>query len=149
MLSLQIILTEKSLIIKLFSLKISYKQNQDTEVNWKIFTWKEGKRRLCECEIVLIFFGQNMKMRSKRSEAKNYLSDKIQSLFTWLCKKGKRRLGGCEIVLIFFRANHENEVEAQRSEKLPIKQKCQSLFTWLCKKYCTGYKNSIENNRWF
>ena len=29
----------------------------------------------------------------------------------------------------FFRANHENEVEAQRSEKLPIKQKCQSLFT--------------------
>ena len=31
----------------------------------------------------------------------------------------------------FFRANHENEVEAQRSEKLPIKQKCQSLFTWL------------------
>ena len=34
----------------------------------------------------------------------------------------------------FFRANHENEVEAQRSEKLPIKQKCQSLFTWLCTK---------------
>ena len=29
----------------------------------------------------------------------------------------------------FFRAKHENEVEAQRSEKLPIKQKCQSLFT--------------------
>ena len=29
----------------------------------------------------------------------------------------------------FFRANHENEVEAQRSEKLPIKQKCPSLFT--------------------
>ena len=28
----------------------------------------------------------------------------------------------------FFRANHENEVEAQRSEKLPIKQKCQPLF---------------------
>ena len=27
------------------------------------------------------------------------------------------------------RTNHENEVEAQRSEKLPIKQKCQSLFT--------------------
>ena len=38
------------------------------------------------------------------------------------------RLGECEIVLIF-RANHENEVEAQRSEKLPIKQKCQPLFT--------------------
>ena len=34
----------------------------------------------------------------------------------------------------FFRANHENEVEAQRSEKLPIKEKCQSLFTWLCAK---------------
>ena len=32
-LSLQIILTEKSLIIKLFLLKIIYKQNQDTEVN--------------------------------------------------------------------------------------------------------------------
>ena len=29
----------------------------------------------------------------------------------------------------FFRASHENEVDAQRSEKLPIKQKCQSLFT--------------------
>ena len=32
-LSLQIILNEKSLIIKLFSLKIGDKQNQDTEVN--------------------------------------------------------------------------------------------------------------------
>ena len=49
----------------------------------------------------------------------------------------------------FFRANHENEVEGQRSEKLPIKQKCQSLFTSLCKKYRTRYKNSIENNRQF
>ena len=77
MLSLQIILNEKSLIIKLFSLKIGDKENQDTEVNWKIVTSKEGKRRLSECEIVLIF-----------------------------------------------RAKHENEVEAQRSEKLPIKQKC-------------------------
>ena len=28
-----------------------------------------------------------------------------------------------------FPAKHENEVEVQRSEKLPIKQKCQSLFT--------------------
>ena len=36
-----------------------------------------------------------------------------------------------------FQAKHENEVEAHRSEKLPIKQKCQSY-------YCTGYKNSIE-----
>ena len=27
------------------------------------------------------------------------------------------------------RAKHENEVEAQGSEKLPIKRKCQSLFT--------------------
>ena len=80
MLSLQIILTEKSLIIKLFLLKISYKQNQDTEVNRKIFTSKEGKRRLGECEIVLIFFGQIMKMRSKRSEAKTCLSSKNVNL---------------------------------------------------------------------
>ena len=93
MLSLQIILNEKSLIIKLFSLKIGYKQNQDTEVNWTIFTSKEGKRRLSESEIVLIF-----------------------------------------------RAKHENEVEAQRSEELLIKQKCQSLFTWLCRKYAQGIK---------
>ena len=33
MLSLQIILTVQFLIIKLLYLKISYKQNQDTEVN--------------------------------------------------------------------------------------------------------------------
>ena len=33
---LRVILTEKSLIIKSFSLNISHKQNQDTEVNWKI-----------------------------------------------------------------------------------------------------------------
>ena len=43
-------------------------------------------------------------------------------------KERKMGLGECEIVLIF-RAKHENEVEAQRSEKLPVKQKCQSLFT--------------------
>ena len=49
----------------------------------------------------------------------------------------------------FFPANHENEVEAERSEKLPIKQKCQSLFTSLCRKYRTRYKNSTENNGWF
>ena len=66
-------LTEKSLIIKLFSLKIGYKQNWDTEVDWKIFTSKEGKRRVGEFEFVLIF-----------------------------------------------QAKHENEVEAQRSEKLPF-----------------------------
>ena len=53
-LSLQIILNEKSLIIKLFSLKIDFKQNQGTEVNWKIITPKEGKRRLGEFEIVQI-----------------------------------------------------------------------------------------------
>ena len=81
-LSLQIILNEKSLIIKLFSLNIGYKQNQDTQVNCKIFTSKDGNRRLSECEILLIF-----------------------------------------------QAKHENEIEAQRSEKLPIKQKCQSLFS--------------------
>ena len=34
---------------------MGYKQNQDTEVNLKIFTSKEGKRRLSECEIVLNF----------------------------------------------------------------------------------------------
>ena len=95
-LSLQIILNEKSLIIKLFSLKIGYKQNQDTEVNWKIFTSKEGKRRLSECEIVQIF-----------------------------------------------QPKHENEVEAQRSEKLPIKQKCQSLFIWLCRKYFIFNENNL------
>ena len=83
MLSLHITQTEKSLIIKLFSLKISYKQNQDTEVNEKIFTSKEGKKEV-----------RRMRNRTK-----------------------------------FFRANHENEVEAQLSEKLSIKQKCQSLFT--------------------
>ena len=54
-LSLQIILSEKSLIIQLFSLKIRHKQNQDTEVNCKIFISKEGKRGLGECEIILIF----------------------------------------------------------------------------------------------
>ena len=43
-------------------------------------------------------------------------------------KKGKRRLSEREIVQIF-QARHGIEVEAQRSEKLPIKQKCQSLFT--------------------
>ena len=47
---------------------------------------------------------------------------------TKLSKEGKRGLGECEIGLIF-RAQHENEVEAQRSEKLPVKQKCQSLIT--------------------
>ena len=29
----------------------------------------------------------------------------------------------------FFQAKHENETEAQQSEKLHIKQKCQYLFT--------------------
>ena len=58
-------------------------------------------------------------------------------------KEGKRRLSECEIVLIFW-AKHENEVEAKRSEKLPIKQKCQSLFTWLCRKYCTGWNKRCD-----
>ena len=40
---------------------------------------------------------------------------------TKLSKEGNRGL--------IFRAKHENEVEAQRSEKLPVKQKCQSSFT--------------------
>ena len=46
-------------------------------------------------------------------------------------EKGGRRMRNREIVLIF-RAEHENEVEVQRSKKLPVKQKCQSLFTCLC-----------------
>ena len=98
-LSLQIMLNEKSLIIKLFSLKIGCKQNQDTEVNWKIFTSKEGKRRLSKSEIVLIF-----------------------------------------------RAKHENEVEAQRSEKLLIKQKCKSLFTWLCRRRSLLHPNTAQGS---
>ena len=70
-LSLQITLNEKSFIIKLFSLKIDYKENQDTEVNWKIVTSKEGKRRLGECEIRLIF-------RTKHeNEAKAQRSEKL------------------------------------------------------------------------
>ena len=32
-------------------------------------------------------------------------------------------------IVQIFEAKHENEVEAQRTEKLPIKKKCQSLFT--------------------
>ena len=53
-------------------------------------------------------------------------------------EKGGKRMRNREIVLIF-PAKHENEVEVQRSEKLPVKQRCQSLF----------YENSIESNRWF
>ena len=53
-------------------------------------------------------------------------------------EKGGKRMWNREIVLIF-PAKHENEVEVQRSEKLPVKQRCQSLF----------YENSIESNRWF
>ena len=49
-----------------------------------------------------------------------------EKIFT--SKEGKQRLGECEIVLIL-RAKRENEVEAQRREKLPIKQKCPYLFT--------------------
>ena len=46
----------------------------------------------------------------------------------FISKEGKRVLGECEIALIFW-PKPENEVESQRSEKLPVKQKCQSLFT--------------------
>ena len=81
-LSLQIILNEKSLIVKLFSLNIGYKQNQDTEVNCKIFTSKEGKRRLDECEIVQIFQAKHEKeVEGQRSE-KLPIKQKCQSLFT-------------------------------------------------------------------
>ena len=110
-LSLQIILTEKSLIIKLFSLKISYKQNQDTEVNWKIFTSKEGKKRLGECGIVLIFFGQNIKMRSKRSEAKNCLSSKNVYLCLLDSVQKEKEVRRMRNRTIFFWTNHENEAE--------------------------------------
>ena len=148
MLSLQIILTEKSLIIKLFSLKISYKQNQDTEVNWKTFTSKEGKRRLGECGIVLIFFGKSWKWGRSAAKWKTAYQAKM-SIFVYLtlCKR-KSEVRRMRNRTNFFRANHENEVEAQRSEKLPTKQKCQPLFTCHCRKYGTGYKNSIKNNRW-
>ena len=62
-------LNEKSLIVKLFTLKIGYKQNQDTEVNRKIVTSKEGKRRLSECEIVLIFQAKHEnEVEAQRSE---------------------------------------------------------------------------------
>ena len=73
MLSLQIILNEKSLIIKLFSLKIDYKQNQGTEVNWKIFTSKEEKRRLGEYEMVLIFRAKH------ENEVEAHQSEKLPS----------------------------------------------------------------------
>ena len=43
-------------------------------------------------------------------------------------EKGVRRMRNREIVLVFW-AKHENEVEVQRREKLPVSQKCQSLFT--------------------
>ena len=49
------IVSKHTFIIKLFSLNIGYKQNQDAEVNWNIFISKEGKRGLAECEIILIF----------------------------------------------------------------------------------------------
>ena len=73
------IVSKHTFIIKLFSLNIGYKQNQDAEVNWKIFISKEGKRGLAECEIVLIFRA-NTKTRSKRSEAKNCLPSKNVNL---------------------------------------------------------------------
>ena len=41
---------------------------------------KKEKRWLGECGIVLIVFGQNMKMRSKRREAKNCLSSENVNL---------------------------------------------------------------------
>ena len=41
--SLQIILNEKSLIIKLFSLKIGYKQNQTRRLTEKSLLQKKGK----------------------------------------------------------------------------------------------------------
>ena len=68
-LSLQIMLNEKSLNVKKKKKKIGYKQNQDTEVNWKIVTSKEGKRRLSECEIELIFQAKHEnEVEAQRSE---------------------------------------------------------------------------------
>ena len=79
-LSLQIMLNEKSLIVKLFTLKIGYKQNQDTEVNWKIVTSKEGKRRLSECEIVPIFQAKHEnEVEAQRSE-NLCLLDSVESI---------------------------------------------------------------------
>ena len=95
------------------------------------------------------FFGQIMKMRSKRSEVKTAYQAKMSILVYLTLYKRKREVRRMRNPTTFFQANHKNEVEAQRSEKLPIKQKCQPLFTRLRRKYCTGYKNSIENDRWF
>ena len=69
---------------KLFSLKIGYKQNQDPEVNWKIFSSKEGKRRLSENEIVLIFLAKHENEVEAQQSEELLIEQKCQSLFTWL-----------------------------------------------------------------
>ena len=81
------IVSKHTLIIKLFSLKIRYKQNQDAVVNWKIFISKEEKGGLAECEIVPIFRAKHEnKVKAQRSE-KLPAEQKCQSLFTRLCRK--------------------------------------------------------------
>ena len=57
---------------------------------------------------------------------KGRLPYKLQSLSYPFISKGRERV--LEGVLISW-AKHEKEVEAQRSENLPVKQKCQPLFT--------------------
>ena len=82
MLSLQIILTEKSLVIKLFHKKSVIKKLKHRG-KLKNLTSKEGKRRLGGCEIVQILFGQNMNMRSKPKSSKNVnlcLLDSVESI---------------------------------------------------------------------
>ena len=81
-LSLQIILYEKSLIIKLFSLKIDYKQTQGTEVNGTIVTPKEGKRKLGEFEIVQTFRAKHEnEVEAHRSKNVNLcLLDSVESI---------------------------------------------------------------------
>ena len=52
----------------------------------------------------------------------------LVTMMLYFFKRAKQGVDEYEIVLIF-RGKHENEVEAQQSEILPVEQKCQSLFT--------------------
>ena len=77
------------------------------------------------------FFRANREMRSKRRDAKNCLSSKNFNLCLLdSVKRRKKEVRRMRNRTNFFRAKHENEVEAQRSEKLPIKQKM-STFVYL------------------
>ena len=88
-------------------------------------------------------------VKAQRSEKLPIRQKNVNLCLLDSVEKEKGGQANAKSYYFFFRANHENEIEAQRSEKLTIKQKCQPLFTCLCRKYCTGYKNSVENNRRF